>query len=78
MNRYYYTVMTEQKFLDTVNLSVEAKDEAEAERIINQSMRDFPDELTHDRIKHLYIENRVKLDTNVLSTERRVPVEPIQ
>lgn len=75
LKRYYYTAEVTQTFNDTVNLSVEAGSVAEAEAIIKQAMRDFPDEVPHDRIKHCYIENRVKLDTEVTNLERRVPVE---
>lgn len=75
MKRYYYTAEVKQHFLDTVNLSVEAASVAEAEAIIKQALRDFPDEVPHDRIKHCYIENRQKLDTEVTNLERRVPIE---
>ena len=75
MKRYYYTVEVKQQFLDTVNLSVEAKSQDEAESVIKQAMRDFPDEVLHDRVKHCYIENRQKLDTEVVTLERRVPIE---
>ena len=75
MKRYYFTAEVKQNFLDTVNLSVEAKDSDEAEAIIRQAMRDFPEEIPHDRIKHCYIENRVKLTTEVVNLERRVPVD---
>jgi hypothetical protein len=76
LKRYYYTAEVKQQFLDTVSLSVEAASVAEAEALIKQAMRDFPDEVPHDRIKHCYIENRQKLDTEVTNLERRVPVEP--
>lgn len=76
MKRYYFTAEVKQQFIDTVNLSVEAANIGEAEAIIKQAMRDFPNEVPHDRIKHCYIENRNKLDTEVLNLERRLPVEP--
>lgn len=73
MKRFYFTVNVEQSFLDEVSVCVEAQSPAKAQEIIVEAMREFPQAVSHDRIKHMYVENREKLSTKVVDMKRVMP-----
>ena len=75
MKHYYYTVTVERTVVDTINLSVEAEDETEAYKTIQKAVKQFPAPLENDKIKHMYVENRETISSQLLDLERKVPIE---
>lgn len=73
MKRYYYTATVERTVVDTINLCVEANDSTDAHKIIDKAVQQFPEPLDHDKIKHMYVDNRVNLSSKLIDLERKIP-----